>query len=86
MVLRLVKDWILRKTKFIDQLIELLLGLALAELLDDRADEVSEQLIVIDFIVLQEVDHVQLLRQTIRLEEMGVEGDEAMNDLYPSRK
>lgn len=61
MVLRLVKDWILRKTKFINQLIELLLGLALSELLDDRADEVSEQVIVIDFIVLQEVDHVQLL-------------------------
>ena len=60
MVLRLVKDWILRKTKFINQLIELL-GLALSELLDDRAYEVSEQVIVIDFIVLQEVDHVQLL-------------------------
>jgi len=60
-VLRLVKDWILRKTKFINQLIELLLGLALSELLDDRAYEVSEQVIVIDFIVLQEVDHVQLL-------------------------
>ena len=86
MVLRLVKDWILRKTKFINQLIELLLGLALSELLDDRAYEVSEQVIVIDFIVLQEVDHVQLLWQTVRLEEMGVEGNEAVNDLYPSRK
>ena len=82
----LVKDRVLRKAQFVHFLVELLLGLALSELFGDGANEVFEKVLVVHLVIGKEVDHVQFLRQAVRMEEVGVEGDQLVNFLHPGRK
>jgi hypothetical protein len=81
----LVEDRVLRLAQLVHLHVELLLGLTLAELFDELANEVSEELLVVYLVIRKEVDHVQFLLQAVLVEVVCVVGDQLVNDLHPGR-
>lgn len=77
-----VRDWVLGLAKTLDHFLRMVF-VVLATVLK-LAHEIHEEILVVDFVACQEAEHVKLLRLSVELEKVGVEGNQSVDCIHPA--